>query len=259
MRIEFKHVSLAYRGAHILRDISFTIDEGVRTALVGVSGAGKSSIGKLLIRSTDPTSGTIFVTGAERHPLMALKLRSFLRHVGVIPQRSEIVSGTVRENVLFSVHEEDLATVTDRDVWLALDAISPLFRERFRKNGLDTHVGKQGMQLSGGEQQRLCVARALIKNPSFLLIDEATASLDSETERVVQEGIDAALSRHISALVIAHRFSTLRNCNQFVVLKKLTDCQEDESQVEATCSSAEEAYAVSPTFRRLADLQGFGP
>jgi ABC-type multidrug transport system fused ATPase/permease subunit len=115
------------------------------------------------------------------------------------------------------------------------------------------------MQLSGGEQQRLCVARALIKKPEMLVIDEATASLDSETEQIVQAGIDTALAQNISAMVVAHRFSTLRNCNRFVVLKKLSECPEGESQVELMCDTAKEAYERSPTFRKLSDLQGFVP
>lgn len=259
MHLELKDVGLSYGTTDILAGISFTIARGKRTALVGASGAGKSSIGRLLVRGTDPTVGSVLVTGVAQHNLKDLNLRSYLRHVGVIPQRSEIVSGTVRENVLFAVHEDDVNNVTDEHIWSVLDVISPSFRIRFRDDGLDTHVGKQGMQLSGGEQQRLCVARALIKNPSFLIIDEATASLDSENEKVVQEGIDAALARNISALVIAHRLSTLRNCNQFVVLRRLADCALEEPQIETICGSIQEAYDCSPIFRKLADLQGFRP
>jgi ATP-binding cassette subfamily B protein len=182
-----------------------------------------------------------------------------LRHIGVVLQKTEMISGTVRENITFSIHPEDLTSVSDGKIWEVLDAISPSFRLRFADNGLDTLVGKQGMQLSGGEQQRLCVARALLKKPELLIIDEATASLDSETEQIVQNGIDVALAHDISALVVAHRFSTLRNCNKFVVLKRLSNCAQHESQVELICDSAKEAYRDSPTFRNLADLQGFRP
>ena len=256
MHITFDSVSLNYGSAAILRDISFEIAPGTSAALIGSSGAGKSSIAKLMMRACDPSGGTIYIDGV---PFQGYQLWSVLQYIGVIPQRSEIVSGDVRENVTFSLHEKQLVDTTDDDIWQALDAISPSFRERFGTKGLDTLVGQQGLKLSGGEQQRICVARALIKNPALLFIDEATASLDSETEQVVQKGIDAALQRNISALVISHRFSTLSNCNMFVILKRLIDCDEGEPQIEAICGSAEEAYDVSPTFRKLAVMQRFRP
>lgn len=256
MHIEYDSVGLTHGTTEILRNISFTISPGERAALVGGSGAGKSTISRLLYRSLDPTAGEIRINniGFQKY-----KLSSVLRHVGVILQRSEIVSGDVRENVLLALSQEDQMGITDEAIWNVLDAISPSFRQRFSEHGLDTLVGKLGMQLSGGEQQRLCIARALIKKPELLIIDEATASLDSETEKVVQEGIDAALAENISALVVAHRFSTLRNCTKFMVLKKLADCKPDEPQIEAICNSAAEAYECSPTFRQLSDLQGFKP
>lgn len=256
MQVAFERVSLQYGTTPILRDISFSLEPGTRLALVGGSGAGKSSIAKLLIRATDPSSGTIHINGTA-YP--QYQLQSVLRHIGVVLQKTEMISGTVRENITFGIHPEDFHEVSDEEIWEVLNAISPSFQSRFGECGLDTLVGKQGMQLSGGEQQRLCVARALLKKPEVLIIDEATASLDSETEQIVQNGIDVALAHDISALVVAHRFSTLRNCNRFVVLKRLIDCHEHESQVELICDSAAEAYAQSPTFRTLADLQGFRP
>lgn len=256
MRIAFEQVSLTYGTRPILRDISFTLHPGTRLALVGGSGAGKSSLARLLMRATDPSSGTIYI---DEVAYPKFQLQSVLRHIGVVLQKTEMISGTVRENITFSIHHEDLLRVTDEEIWGVLDAISPSFRNRFGEQGLDTLVGKQGMQLSGGEQQRICVARALLKKPEMLIIDEATASLDSETEHIVQNGIDMALEHDISALVVAHRFSTLRNCNKFVVLKRLVECRPDESQIELVCDSASEAYERSLTFRTLANLQGFRP
>ncbi len=256
MRVAFDRVSLQYGNTPILRDISFTLEPGTRLAVVGSSGAGKSSLSRLLMRATDPTSGTICINEVA-YP--KYQLQSVLRHIGVVLQKTEMISGTVRENITFGIHLTDILGVTDADIWDVLDAISPSFRRRFGERGLDTLVGKQGMQLSGGEQQRLCVARALLKKPEMLIIDEATASLDSETEQIVQRGIDMALAQDISALVVAHRFSTLRNCNKFVVLKRLVDCRQDESQIELICDSATEAYDRSLIFRTLSDLQGFRP
>ena len=256
MRVAFSRVSLQYGTMPILHDISFTLEPGTRLALVGSSGAGKSSIARLLMRATDPTGGTIYI---DEVPYPEYQLESVLRHIGVVLQKTEMISGTVRENITFGIHPADLLDITTDEIWSVLNAISPSFLRRFGERGLDTLVGKQGMQLSGGEQQRLCVARALLKKPEMLIIDEATASLDSQTEQIVQKGIDLALAQDISALVVAHRFSTLRNCNKFVVLKKLVDCGENESQVELICDSATEAYDCSSTFRTLADLQGFRP
>ena len=256
MQILFDDVSLNYGEAAILRDITFSIAPGTRLALVGSSGAGKSSLARLLMRATDPSKGTVYING-RAYP--EYQLQSVLRHIGVVLQRTEMISGTVRENLTLGIHQEDLHTVSDENIWQVLRAISPSFQTRFAEKGLDTLVGKQGMQLSGGEQQRLCVARALLKKPELLIIDEATASLDSETEQIVQRGIDMALANDISALVVAHRFSTLRNCNTFVVLRRISDCLPGQSQVEIICDSAQQAYRHSATFRTLADLQGFRP
>ena len=250
MHVAFRNIGLSFGdGAAVLRNVSFDIPRGTRVALIGESGAGKSSIAGLMMRKQDPTSGTVLINGV---PLPQYNLSSVLRHMGIILQRPEVVSGNVRENVLLALHQEDVEHIDDTAIWRVLDTISPALRERFNGHGLDTRVGKTGLQLSGGEQQRLCIARALIKNPEFLVIDEATASLDGKNQAMVQEGIDLALSQGISALVIAHRFSTLRGCNKFVVLRKLSSCRNGESQVEAICDSLPELHEVSPTFRELA-------
>jgi ABC-type multidrug transport system fused ATPase/permease subunit len=253
MHFELRNVTVSYReNAPILGNVSFAIPSGRRVALIGQSGAGKTTIAGLVRRDVDPESGEILLDGID---LRQYRLSSVLRYMGVILQRPEIMSGTVRENITYGVPVN--MEVTDDMLWQIIDAVSPTMRERFVERGLDTKVGKQGLQLSGGEQQRLCVMRALIKNPQFLIVDEATSSLDSETEIVVQKGIDAALARGISALVIAHRFSTLRNCDQFVVLKKLANCEPGEPQVECVAHSLTELSDQSPTFRRLAAAQDF--
>ncbi len=253
MHFEIRNVTVSYRTDEpILSGVSFHIPQGRRVALVGQSGAGKTTIAGLVRRDIDPHKGQVLLDGID---LREYQLSSVLRYMGVILQRPEIMSGTVRENILYGVPAD--VVVSDDEIWRIIDVVSSSLRTRFGDCGLDTKVGKQGMQLSGGEQQRLCVMRALIKKPHFLIVDEATSSLDSETELVVQQGIDTALSQGISALVIAHRFSTLRNCDQFVVLRKWVDCVEGESQVECVASSLPELYDQSPTFRRLASAQGF--
>lgn len=255
MQFDFCHLTMQYgTDAPILHDVSFSIPDGVRVALIGQSGAGKSTLASLVRRDIEPTAGLVKLNGID---LRSYQLTSVLKYMGIILQRPEIMSGNVRENILYGVAHN--VTVTDEAIWDIIDLVSPEMRQRFKEHGLDTKVGKQGLQLSGGQQQRLCIMRALIKNPQFLIVDEATSSLDSETELVVQQGIDTALSRGISALVIAHRFSTLRNCDQFVVLKKLSDCVEGESQIETIAHSLPELMATSETFRRLAAAQDFRP
>jgi ABC-type multidrug transport system fused ATPase/permease subunit len=255
MYVRFEGVGVTYAGrSPVLKDINLDIPPAARVALIGPSGAGKSTIASLILRRSDPSCGRITINGI---PLPSYNLSSVLAHVGVILQRSEIVSGTVRENILLSVPPLMLPSISDDQVWRVMDLVSPHMRDRFCVYGLDTRVGKQGLQLSGGEQQRLCVMRALIKNPELLIVDEATSSLDSVTEEAVQQGIDVTLSKGISALVIAHRFSTLKKCNRFVVLKTAQECGPLESQIEAESDSLPDLYAISATFRTLADKQGF--
>lgn len=257
MHIRFENVSVTFSGQQpVLKGVSFSIPDGKRVALIGTSGAGKSTVAGLLIRRRDPDEGVVLL---NERPLHEYSLSSVLAHMGVILQRPEIISGTVRENILLAMPSYRDRCVTDDEIWKIIDLVSPEMRTRFNGYGLDTKVGKQGLQLSGGEQQRICVMRALIKQPEFLIVDEATSSLDSETEESVQEGIDTALSQGISALVIAHRFSTLRNCNHYIVLRRSSDCTDGRPQVEATCDSLDELYHCSPTFKRLADKQGFVP
>lgn len=240
----------------VLRNITFAIPPKTRVALIGESGAGKSTLGSLARSDFDPSEGDVLINGK---PFRMYNRSSVLAHMGVILQQSEVISSDVRENILFSVSQSKADLMSDDDIWNIIDMVSPNLRKRFNGAGLDTKVGTNGLRLSGGERQRLCVMRALIKNPEFLIIDEATSALDSKNEEEVQQGIDTALSQGISALVIAHRFSTLRNCDRYVVLKKLDDCEADEPQIEAICDSLKELYGESPTFRRLANLDGFQP
>lgn len=256
MHVAFNNVSMRYGAHEILRDVSFSIEPGISLGLVGASGSGKSTIARLMMRAMRPTSGEVLINNVSFDRYNQV---SVLRHIGAILQRPEMVSGDVRENVLLATHEDDMTRVNDEQIWHILDALTPTLRERFNGAGLDTLVGKQGLQLSGGQQQLICIARALVKDPEFLIVDEATASLDAETEVMVQHGIDTALSQGKSALVIAHRLSTQRHCNRIMVLKKVTNLTAGEPQIEAICGSPQEAYECSPTYRKLADLQGFRP
>lgn len=255
-RIEFKHVSHKYPASvevtgdmpHTLLDVSLVIEPGEKVAVMGESGAGKTTLMKKLLRFGDPTSGSILVGGND---LRDISLSSYMRGVGYAAQQAEAFDGTIKENLLYGLTSAERKLVTDE----RLLEITRLLKVDFKS--LDTIVGTRGLKLSGGQAQRLLLAAAVVKNPWLLVIDEGTASLDSSTEKAVQEGLAAALSGDISALIITHRLNTVRNlCDKFVVLKPAAEVKPGENQVEAIAGSFEELYMISPTFRRLADDQG---
>lgn len=257
IEVAFKNVSLSYgdQGSDfypILEDVSFRIRPGEKVALIGPSGAGKTSVMKLLLRYMDPTSGEIWVNGSR---LTEVQLGSWMEHVGYIPQQPQVFDGTIRYNLTFGLSEERQATISDEEIWEVMRLLQVDFKDRLT-HGLDTLVGKDGMKLSGGQAQRLMIGAAVIKKPIFMVIDEATSSLDSTTELLVQQGLEKILAGPTGALIVAHRLSTVRTmCNRFMVLRPLDQVAEGSSQVEAEASSFEELYERSPTFRRLADDQ----
>lgn len=256
IKVAFKDVCLEYgeEGVTypILKGVSFTIQPGEKVALLGPSGAGKTSIMKLLLRYMDPTSGEIWVNGSR---LTDVQLESWMAHVGYIPQQPQVFDGTIRYNLTFGLSEERRSSITDEEIWDVMRQLQIDFGARLT-DGLDTMVGKDGMKLSGGQAQRLMIGAAVIKKPIFMVIDEATSSLDSSTERLVQQGLQQVLAGPTGALIVAHRLSTVRMmCNRFMVLSPLEHVRAGAPQVEAQAHSFEELYACSPTFRRLADDQ----
>ena len=252
--VRFENVNLSYPSGHeVLRNVSFAIHPGEKVALLGPSGAGKTSVMKLLLRYMDPTAGKIWVNGNR---LVNVRLDSWMQHVGYIAQHPQVFDGTVRYNLLFGLPEERKRYITDAEIWNTMRLLQIDFGSRLT-HGLDTVVGKDGMKLSGGEAQRLLIGAAVIKQPLFMIIDEATSSLDSSTERLVQDGLQNVLTEHVGALIVAHRLSTVRDvCNKFLVLRPLEEVGEGEAQIEAEASTFDELYRLSPTFRRLADDQG---
>jgi ABC-type multidrug transport system fused ATPase/permease subunit len=209
---------------------------------------------KKLLRFDDPTSGSISVDGVD---LRQIKLASWRQEIGYIPQQAQVFDGTIRYNLTYGLSDEARSKVSDDDLWQLMRLLQIDFGDRLT-NGLDTVVGKGGLKLSGGQAQRLMIGAAVIKKPSLLVVDEATSSLDSTTERKVQEGLTQILAQtSTSALIVAHRLSTVRDlCTKFIVLKSATEVSNGDSQVEAIASSFEELYSCSPTFRSLADDQG---
>jgi ATP-binding cassette subfamily B protein len=193
----------------VLRDISFSAAPGSMVALVGPSGAGKTTVTHLVARLYDVGAGTVRVGGTD---VRDLRLQSLEDTVGYVTQDAHMFHDTIRANLLYARPDAD-----DVAVWDALRAaqIEPLVRSL--PDGLDTVVGDRGYRLSGGERQRLAIARLLLKAPAIVVLDEATAHLDSESEAAVQRALDAALEGRTS-LVIAHRLSTVRNADTILVL-----------------------------------------
>jgi len=196
-------------GESVLRDVTFTIRPGELVALVGPSGAGKTTITSLVARLYDPTVGQVRLGGID---LKEATLASVHDVVGVVTQEAHLFHDTIRANLAYAkegaTEEEMVSVLKSAQVW---DLVSSL------PEGLDTVVGDRGHRLSGGEKQRLAIARLLLKGPGLVVLDEATAHLDSESELAVQRALDQALSGR-TALVIAHRLSTVRGADQILVV-----------------------------------------
>ncbi|MFC7488830.1 ABC transporter ATP-binding protein [Knoellia sp. CPCC 206453] len=198
-------------GDVVLEDIDATIEPGQLVALVGPSGAGKSTLTSLVARLYDPTSGAVRINGAD---LRTVSLESLRDTVSVVTQEAHLFHDTIRTNLLYAA-----PSATDADIEAALRAARIWDLVERLPSGLDTVVGDRGHRLSGGEKQRIAIARLLLKGPRLVVLDEATAHLDSESEVAVQRALDAALEGR-TALVIAHRLSTVRHADVILVLDR---------------------------------------
>ncbi|MFD2257651.1 ABC transporter ATP-binding protein [Luteolibacter algae] len=210
-KVVFDRVSFSYQDQPTLHDVSLTAEPGQTIALVGTTGAGKTTILSLLSRFYEKSDGGIFLDDCEIGSLNKTSLRNQLAYV---TQEPFLFNGSVRENL-----ELAKRGASDHELWKALEAANG---DHFVKNlpeGLDTNVGERGVKLSGGEKQRLSIARALLKDAPILLLDEATASVDSETERQIQSALDHLMESR-TAFVIAHRLSTIQNADRIYVLEK---------------------------------------
>lgn len=208
--IVLEDVSFSYDHAKVLSRVSMTIAKGSMTALVGPSGSGKSTIASLLLRLYDPVEGRIVVNGYD---LREYDVSTYRDIVGYVSQDPFVFNGTVRENILFGREFSDAEVVNAAKLAHAHEFIMEL------PDGYDTLVGDQGITLSGGEKQRIVIARAMIRRPEFLILDEATSSLDNISEAAVQRAIDE-VAKECTTLVIAHRLSTVRNADRIVVIEK---------------------------------------
>ncbi|MBF2027074.1 MAG: ABC transporter ATP-binding protein [Oscillatoriales cyanobacterium C42_A2020_001] len=209
--IRFEHVSFAYKpGEYVLKDLDFTIHPGEKVALVGPTGAGKSSIIRLLTRLYEANEGRILIDGIDVRELTQTELR---RHLGVILQDGFVFAGNVKSNITLG---ETYSLEEIRDAAERTNIAS--FIEQLPQ-GYDTPLRERGANLSGGQKQLLAFARATIRNPKILVLDEATASLDVGTEALIQEALERLLEGR-TAIIIAHRLSTIRNCDRILVLKR---------------------------------------
>ena len=219
-RVEFDDVRFAYLEERpILKGVSFTVEPGQKVAVVGPSGAGKSTLSRLLFRFYDVDGGAIRVSGTDVRDCTQNSLRAAL---GVVPQDTVMFNDTIRYNLAYAhpdtkrAHDGDIP-IDDAAVGEALRRANLAeFVERL-PDGLDTVVGERGLKLSGGEKQRMAIARVILKDPPIIVFDEATSSLDTRTEQSILEGLDA-VARRATSLVIAHRLSTVVDADQILVL-----------------------------------------
>lgn len=210
--VQFERVSFAYFGRHpVLREVSFEVLPGQKVALLGQTGSGKTTLLNLLLRFYDPTSGRILIDGYD---LRRVTLKSLREQIGIVLQESTLFATTIRENIAFGCPE-----ATDEEVEAAARAAQAHDFIMELPQGYATRVGERGLTLSGGQRQRIAIARALLKNPRILILDDATASVDSETEHLIQRAL-RTLMQGRTTFIIAQRVSTLRDADLILVLEQ---------------------------------------
>ncbi|MGZ3945342.1 MAG: ABC transporter ATP-binding protein, partial [Mucilaginibacter sp.] len=212
--LSFNDVMFAYpsrQDMQVLNGVSFTADAGQKVAIVGPSGSGKSTMAALILQFYHPQGGIITFDGK---PADAYSLTDIRNQVAIVPQDVMLFGGSIKENIAYgklNASEEEIVQAAER-------ANAHQFITSFPE-AYDTVVGERGVKLSGGQRQRIAIARALLKNPSILILDEATSSLDSESERLVQEALEE-LMKNRTSIIIAHRLSTIREADKIIVLEK---------------------------------------
>ena len=212
--LRFEKVGFSYiPGQSVLEDISFEVEAGKTLGIVGKTGAGKSTLAHLILRLYDPTEGSIYVDGVD---LKELSFKDLRQHIAIVSQDTYLFSGTILENVRYARPEASLDEVFE--ACIASGAHDFIIKLR---DGYNTRIGQGNADLSGGERQRLSIARAILKDPKILILDEATAAMDTRTEQIIQRSL-TALSKGRTTLIIAHRLSTLRDADELIVIDKKT-------------------------------------
>jgi ABC-type multidrug transport system fused ATPase/permease subunit len=239
--IEFANIQFSYpsrKEVEVLKGLSFKANKGEKIAIVGPSGAGKSTIASLLLRFYNPDAGEISFDGVNANEYSLSDIRN---QIAIVPQDVLLFGGTIRENICYGK-----ITATDEEIFeAARKANAHEFISSFPE-GYQTVVGERGIKLSGGQRQRIAIARALLKNPSILILDEATSSLDSESERLVQEALQL-LMKDRTSVIIAHRLSTIREADQIIVV--------DDGKVKEIGTHQELMNNDSGLYRYLSQLQ----
>ena len=237
--VVYENVGFSYNETEVLNNINMTVPKGKMIALVGESGGGKSTMVDLLPRFYDVCSGSIKVDGHDVRDLSIFDLRALF---GIVSQESILFNDTVFNNIAFGMeHYSKESVIEAAKIANAHDFIMSL------ENGYDTIIGDRGMNLSGGQRQRISIARAVLKNPPILILDEATSSLDTESERLVQEALSKVMTNRTS-IVVAHRLSTIRNADEIIVLAKGRIVERGKH---------DELVARGGVYKRLTDLQSF--
>ena len=235
--IEYRGVSFSYGNADmVLSDIHLAIHAGETVALVGPSGAGKTTLCSLLPRFYDADEGTITIDGMD---IRKMTLESLRAHIGIVQQDVFLFDGTIRENIAYGRLE-----ASEEEIWEAARRAQLKEMIQSQPEGMDTLIGERGVKLSGGQKQRLSIARMFLKNPSILILDEATSALDTETEAAIQQSL-SELSKGRTTIVIAHRLATIRNADRIVVV----------DQGIAEQGNHEELLAARGTYSRLHQAQ----
>ncbi len=235
--IVFRDVNFKYDQSYVLKEINLAIRKGDVVALVGPSGVGKSTMVNLILRFYDPTEGAVEIDGCD---LRRVTLPSLRRQIGIVTQETILFNDTVRANIAYGNPDAPLEEVMEAGrIANAHEFISAM------PEGYDTLIGDRGFRLSGGEKQRLAIARAVLKNPPILILDEATSQLDAASEMVVQEAIERLMTDR-TVLVIAHRLSTIRRANVIVVLEK--------GKIVGS-GSHQKLYAESELYRKICQMQ----
>jgi subfamily B ATP-binding cassette protein MsbA len=236
-QIEFRNVCFSYGEKEILKNITFTINKGQTVAFVGSSGAGKSTLVDLVPRFHDVNSGEILIDGIN---IKDYKIASLRKQMSFVTQEPLLFNDTIASNIALGTPAAPLTAIEKAATVANAHNFIMSKEEKY-----DTVIGDRGSKLSGGERQRVTIARAVLQNPSILILDEATSSLDTESERIVQDAI-MNLTHHRTSLVIAHRLSTIRNADKIIVMQ--------QGQITET-GTHDELIAQNGFYKKLVDLQ----